>query len=90
MLHSNALGGLETYNRNQELDMAHAEDRWDGSEYAQNASMQYRQALEALERIDVGSFGRVIDIGCGNGEITKYLSDQMPDGQVVGVDVSPS
>lgn len=70
--------------------MTHAEDLWDGSEYARNSSMQYRQALEALDRIDVSSYGRVLDIGCGNGTITKYLSDQIPAGQVVGVDVSPS
>ncbi|MDF1744897.1 MAG: hypothetical protein P1V19_14470 [Gimesia sp.] len=54
--------------------MTDEEDLWDGSEYAQNASMQNRQALEALERIDVGSYGRVLDIGCGNGAVTKVLS----------------
>ena len=70
--------------------MTQEEDLWDGSEYAQNASMQYRQALEALERIDVSSYGRVLDIGCGNGAVTKHLSEQMPAGQVLGVDVSPS
>ncbi len=70
--------------------MTDSKDLWDGSEYAHNSSMQYRQALEALSRIDAGSYGRVLDIGCGNGAITKYLSEQMPAGQVVGVDISPS
>ncbi|MCA9014522.1 MAG: class I SAM-dependent methyltransferase [Planctomycetaceae bacterium] len=70
--------------------MTDAEDRWDGSEYADNSSMQYRQALEALERIDIGLYGRVLDIGCGNGAVTKYISEQMPPGQVIGIDVSPS
>lgn len=70
--------------------MTDTEDRWDGSEYAVNSSMQYRQAFEALQRIDLSSFERVLDIGCGNGAVTKYISEQMPAGRIVGIDISPS
>lgn len=70
--------------------MTDTEDRWDGSEYADNSSMQYRQALEALSRIDLSSFQHVLDIGCGNGAVTKQIAEQLPAGQIVGIDVSPS
>ena len=65
-------------------------DPWNGQEYARHSSMQYRQAQEALQRIDLRGFERILDIGCGNGDITKYLSERTSDGLVIGVDVSPS
>jgi trans-aconitate 2-methyltransferase len=65
-------------------------DPWDGQEYARHSSMQYRQAREALQRLDLAGFRRILDIGCGNGDITEHLSEQAAGGQVIGIDVSPS
>lgn len=65
-------------------------DPWNGQEYARHSSMQYRQAREALQRIDLGGFKRILDIGCGNGDITKYLSERAAGGSVIGIDVSTS
>jgi len=43
-----------------------------------------------LERTRGESFSRVLDIGCGAGEISLAIARGRPDAQVVGVDISPA
>lgn len=43
--------------------------------------------LSALVR--VRSSLRVVDLGCGTGELTRRLADMLPDSDVLGVDNSP-
>ncbi len=32
----------------------------------------------------------ILDIGCGDGKITATISRELPDGMILGTDVSPS
>lgn len=48
------------------------------------------KALKALVEHSKGLAGlRVLDVGCATGELLGYLSSQMTDSQLVGVDVAP-
>jgi len=43
--------------------------------------------LVALIKIRVGL--RVVDLGCGTGELTRRLADMLPESDMVGIDSSP-
>lgn len=62
---------------------------WDPERYHQ--FQQERSApfedLLALVRRRAGM--RVIDLGCGTGELTRRLADWLPESEVVGIDSSP-
>lgn len=61
---------------------------WDPVRYHQ--FQQQRSApfvdLCALVRVHPGL--RVVDLGCGTGELTRRLADMLPDSEVVGIDSS--
>ena len=44
--------------------------------------------IDELTRLGPGA--RVIDLGCGDGSVLRYLSGRVPDLEVVGVDPSPN
>src|SRR3972149_8456353 len=43
--------------------------------------------LFALIRVREGL--RVVDLGCGTGELTRELADRLPGSEVLGIDISP-
>ncbi len=47
-----------------------------------------RPALELLTRVPVSRADRVVDLGCGIGDVTRLLAQRWPDASVVGVDSS--
>lgn len=60
---------------------------WDPDRYTfRDARM--RPALELLARVPVAAPGRVVDLGCGIGDVTRLLAERWPDATVVGVDSS--
>ncbi len=65
------------------------ESRWDGSYYANHSDWQYRLATVALSFIQLSPSSRILDIGCGDGRVTKYIASLVPDGSVLGLDSSP-
>ncbi|KZL65562.1 methyltransferase domain-containing protein [Colletotrichum incanum] len=51
---------------------------------------QYSAGLFLLERLAVAPGERVLDVGCGPGNLTAHIADLIgPDGSVVGIDPSP-
>jgi trans-aconitate 2-methyltransferase len=44
---------------------------------------------DLLALVDVRPHLKVIDLGCGTGELTRQLADRLPDSQVTGLDNSP-
>jgi trans-aconitate 2-methyltransferase len=62
---------------------------WDGAGYERISGLQRRLAREALAQLQFRGDERVLDVGCGDGYITRVIASRLPDGSVVGVDASP-
>ncbi len=52
--------------------------------------MQFKVAIDALKFIDFPPKSKILDIGCGDGRITKYIADHAPDSTLIGIDLTPS
>jgi trans-aconitate 2-methyltransferase len=62
---------------------------WDGAGYAQVSGLQRAMATASLESVVVAGTERVLDVGCGDGQVTRLLAARLPAGSVLGVDPSP-
>jgi len=63
--------------------------RWDPERYLTYADERGRPFVELLSRVAAQAPGRVVDLGCGPGNLTRLLSVRWPDAQVTGIDSSP-
>ncbi|HKI99536.1 MAG TPA: methyltransferase domain-containing protein [bacterium] len=61
---------------------------WDPAQYLNFADHRLRPALELLARIPVDSPVRVVDLGCGPGNVTRYLRERWPLAEITGLDSS--
>ncbi len=61
---------------------------WNASGYARVAALQEAMAAEALSLLHLKGTERVLDLGCGNGNVTAEIAARLPQGEVVGVDSS--
>ena len=61
---------------------------WNAEEYRTSSSNQKKWALELLSKLDLKGNERVLDIGCGDGEITAAIAQRVPRGFAVGIDSS--
>jgi trans-aconitate 2-methyltransferase len=62
---------------------------WSGRDYAEVSSLQRTMATEALTALRFASDDRVLDVGCGDGYLTRAVAGMVSDGFAVGVDASP-
>ncbi|MDI1465411.1 class I SAM-dependent methyltransferase [Catellatospora sp. KI3] len=62
---------------------------WDGAGYVHISGLQRAMATASLESVAVAGSERVLDVGCGDGYVTRQLAARVPDGSVLGVDASP-
>jgi len=63
---------------------------WDPDTYLRYAGERSRPFLDLIARIDVpvAAVRRVVDLGCGPGQLTATLTERWPRANVVGVDSS--
>jgi trans-aconitate 2-methyltransferase len=61
---------------------------WNPQDYAQHSKTQETWARELLTQIDLRPDDAVLDIGCGDGRTTAAIAQAVPQGTVVGVDLS--
>jgi trans-aconitate methyltransferase len=63
---------------------------WDGALYAANTG--HHRAFDAafLATTPLVPTDRVLDLGCGSGDLTAAIAELVPNGHVVGVDAQPS
>src|SRR6478609_3861245 len=75
-----------------EHEPAPQQGSWDGGLYAANSSHHRATddvVVEDLERAGVlRPDARILDVGCGHGDLTARLAGLVPDGEVVGIDAS--
>jgi trans-aconitate 2-methyltransferase len=62
---------------------------WSGRDYAEVSSLQRAMATEALTSLRFAPDDHVLDVGCGDGFLTRAVAGMVPDGCAVGVDASP-
>jgi trans-aconitate 2-methyltransferase len=62
---------------------------WDPKLYSAFAQPRLRPALDMMARMEAEAPSRVVDLGCGTGNITRLLKQRWPQARVVGVDSSP-
>lgn len=61
---------------------------WSPAQYARFAGPRLQPGLDLIARVPDLSAKRVVDLGCGTGELTELLGERFPDAEVVGVDSS--
>lgn len=66
--------------------MAHT---WDPDRYLTYADERGRPFVDLVSRIGAEAPARVVDLGCGPGNLTRLLADRWPGATVTGLDSSP-
>ncbi|MGA9869517.1 MAG: trans-aconitate 2-methyltransferase [Acetobacteraceae bacterium] len=61
---------------------------WDPAQYLRFADERLRPATDLLARVDLESPARIIDLGCGPGNVTPLLAARFPRAEIIGVDAS--
>ena len=61
---------------------------WDPGTYLAHAGPRLQPGLDLLGRIHLEQPERVVDLGCGPGNLTLALARRWPDAQVAGIDSS--
>ena len=63
---------------------------WDPAHYGRYADERSRPYGDLVRRIGADRPRRVVDLGCGSGELTASLGRLWPTAEIVGVDSSPA
>lgn len=61
---------------------------WDPTTYLQFSDERSRPFFDLLARVQTTTARRVVDLGCGPGQLTATLARRWPEADVVGVDSS--
>ncbi len=56
--------------------------------YQKNSHLQWDLAIESLSHFPLNPTDKVLDVGSGDGKITAHIAKLVPNGVVVGLDVS--
>src|ERR1700712_5606687 len=63
--------------------------RWDPSQYARYSGERDRPFFDLVTQVGAERPSRVVDLGCGSGELTATLAQRWPSATVLGLDNSP-
>jgi trans-aconitate 2-methyltransferase len=61
---------------------------WDPAQYLKFAGPRLRPAIDLLGHIEAGAPGLVFDLGCGAGNVTRFIAERWPTARIVGIDGS--
>jgi len=61
---------------------------WDPKQYHKFQAERSAPFFDLLALVEVRPNLKVVDLGCGTGELTRHLSDALPDSAVTGIDSS--
>lgn len=62
---------------------------WSGEDYQRVSALQRAVASETLADLVLAGDESVLDIGCGDGFLTRQIAAHLPGGLIVGMDASP-
>lgn len=63
--------------------------RWDPAQYGKFTDERGRPFMDLVARIEADAPRRVVDLGCGPGNLTALLAQRWPGAAVEGIDSSP-
>jgi trans-aconitate 2-methyltransferase len=61
---------------------------WDPNQYAKFTDLRLRPALDLINRVPLDAPARIVDLGCGTGNVTARLAERWSGATVIGVDSS--
>ena len=61
---------------------------WDVAQYETFKDERARPFFDLVGRIRTSPVRRVVDLGCGTGDLTAHLAERWPDAEVIGIDSS--
>jgi trans-aconitate 2-methyltransferase len=70
--------------------MGSSSTHWDPVEYSANSDLQFAITTGVLADVAFNGDEHVLDVGCGDGRISRQLAQRVPNGRVLGVDSSAS
>jgi trans-aconitate 2-methyltransferase len=62
---------------------------WDPTTYLQFADERSRPFADLTARLRIEDPSRIVDLGCGPGQLTSFLSERWPAAEILGLDSSP-
>ena len=62
--------------------------KWNAEDYHQNSSEQKRFARQIISNLELKGNERILDIGCGDGQIPAEIAALVPNGSLLGIDLS--
>ncbi|CAN5433453.1 class I SAM-dependent methyltransferase [soil metagenome] len=65
-------------------------DTWNGELYNKNSSLQYDYAMAFLHKQKLRGDEQILDVGCGDGKISREIATLVSQGNVLGIDASVS
>jgi trans-aconitate methyltransferase len=65
--------------------MAH---EFDGKKYEKASAHQKEWGTKLIAELDLHGTEWILDLGCGDGLLSRQIADLVPDGEVVGIDAS--
>ncbi|KAI7546110.1 S-adenosyl-L-methionine-dependent methyltransferase [Hortaea werneckii] len=66
------------------------QDHWTSAKYQSAASFVPQLTTTVLSYLDIQPTDRILDIGCGDGQLTSQIAQVATEGQVLGLDASSS
>lgn len=63
-------------------------DKWNSNVYLKFERERSLPAIDLVNRLDIKTPKKILDIGCGPGNSTKILEDRFKDAEILGVDNS--
>ena len=61
---------------------------WDPKLYSSNSSAQKDWGLALLAKLHLKGNEKVLDVGCGDGKLSAEIAKNLPEGSVLGIDLS--
>lgn len=65
-------------------------DTWNGELYNKNSSFQYDHSIAFLNGQTLRGDEQILDVGCGDGKVSRVITTLVPQGSVLGIDASVS